>query len=119
MTCLWMTSGSDEVHRAAELERGGLGDALGGGQEHRDDDDAVAGPLDLGLDEAPLAQLRGGGEAHVDVVLGVELVDERDLAVVAQRAAADRVARLGAASALSPHLAGRWLSPKWWQTGAR
>ncbi len=80
--------GVDEVHLAADLERGGLGDRLRHRQEHGDRHDAVAGPLDLGRHEPGGACLGGLGEPHVDVVLGVELVDERHLVAVAQRAAA-------------------------------
>ena len=116
-----------QVHGPAELERGGLGDALARPAGTWSPRPAVAGPLDLGLDEALLAQLGGLREAHVDVVLGVELVDERHLVGVAQRAAADEVAGLvgrdaapaGEAAPASPYPSGRWFSPKWWQTGAR
>ncbi len=85
-----------QVHRPAELERGELGDALARRQEHRHHEDAVAGPLHLGREQALFAQLRRLRETHGDVVLGVELVDEGDLLGVAEGAAADQVARPGA-----------------------
>ena len=83
-----------QVHRLGELERGELGHPFGRRQKERDHDDAVAGPLDLGLQQALVAQLGGALQAHVDVVFGVELVGEGHLLDVAQRAAADQVARL-------------------------
>jgi len=92
-----------QVHRFGQFEGGELRHSLGGRQEHRHRDDAVAGPLDLGLDQALLAQISGALEAYVDVVFGVELVGEGHLLDVAERAAADQVAGLvgrGRAAAL-------------------